>query len=130
VRIIDVYEGGCAVIIHDEDLEITFQGVVQTSGMIKRDDIPRMTGFEYLDFRSLGERIRTFLPLQRDSAQDRSMEILITFTARELNIIVAGCRATLSIIDDVDFPTITGFQRSDMERVLQEFLPLVSGEPK
>jgi len=130
LKVIEIQENGCTVRATGEDLEITFQGVGQTSGMIKRDDIPKVTGFEYLDFRSLGERIRTFLPLQRDSAQDRSMEILITFTARELNIIVAGCRATLSIIDHVEFPIIVGYERADMERVLQEYLSLVSGEPR
>jgi len=130
LKVIEIQGDSCTVLATGEDLEITFQGVGQTSGMIKKADILILTGFEYLDFRSLSERIRTFLPPRRNSAQERSTEILITFTARELNIIVAGCRATLSIIDDVEFPTIVGFERSDMERILQEFLPLVSGEPK
>jgi len=130
MKVIEVREDGCDVLATDEELWLIQQGVGQPTGLVKRSILQELTGFDYSDLKQMSRRVQTFLPPRGDSAQERSMEILITFSARELNIIVAGCRATLSIIDDVDFPTITGFQRSDMERILQEFLALVSGEPK
>jgi len=130
MKVIEILNDGCEMVIHGEDLWIVQQGVGQPIGFVRRNDLPELTGFEHSDFKELSKRIQTFLPPPRKSAQERAMEIQITFSARELNIIVAECRATLSIIDDVDFPTITSFQRSDMERILQEFLPLVSSEPR
>jgi len=129
MKVIEVHKDGCEIVICDEDLWIIQQSVGQPTGLVRKSDLPELTGFEYSDLKQMSRRVRTFLPPRRISAQERSTEILITFTAKELNIIVAGCRATLSIIDDVDFVTLTGFERSDMERILQEFLPLVSGEP-
>jgi len=130
LKLINQYEAGCDVLATGEDLYILYHSVMQPAGLVSDDDLPSLTGFEGSDLWQLAQRIGTKLPCWRGGEKWREIETFINFTNKELNIIVAGCRATLTIISDAEFHSLTGYERSDMERILQEFLPLVDSEPK